>query len=780
MRRLCPFMVAVAACTIASVAMAAPTTPKWSLIPEPAVVHPAGHGVVTVSNGDQVAVQAHGTAQATAIAHRFAALVASTRDLHLDVTGMSGNQANARIVFDLDPASRIKNKAGYRIDIGNGRIRVTARTPRGLFYGSVTTWQLLTSNPVAHGPAHVADGTIADHPRFHWRGLMLDSVRHFQSVADIKKLIDWMSLHKLDVLHWHLTGDQGWRLQIPQYPKLTSIGGCRKAVGAAEIVQAGGPDQPYCGYYTDAQVRQLVKYAAARFITIVPEIEEPGHSQAAIASYPDLGVTGKRPPVATQWGISDFLDAPDRHTITFMENVLDEVMKLFPSTYIHLGGDEAPKVQWKASPKVRAHLARLGLKNMDALQEWMFGKLGSYLVAHGRIPIGWDEILEGGNLPKSAVVMSWHGVSGGVKAANMGHDAILTPDPALYLDHVQSRLHDEAPGELPYTTLKDVYTFNPLPASVNAAQARHILGIQANLWTEYKPTFASDVHAIFPRISALSEVAWSPASAIHWTGFLQRLPAQVARDKALGIAYADSAWQPNFHVSADHGKLRVALSNQVDHGIIRYTTNGNTPTTHSARYTHPLTLPAGHTTTLRAATFATDGLRLAAPRTWQVNAESLLTRNSDQLHTCPGPNGLVRMPDDRPLHGSRPVYKVNIDNTCWLWKNAPLDGVRNVTLRVGNLPWNYFPEDAARVLSRPEVTPDGEIDVHLDSCKGPRIARLPLAKAAQTRLTTTLHAKLPALTGVHTLCFIATGNPGKGRIWAIDTVKLSPATWFVP
>ncbi|HET7268341.1 MAG TPA: family 20 glycosylhydrolase [Oleiagrimonas sp.] len=774
MRTCCLLMFAAAISGLTGVAVA-DTAPDWSLIPQPAVTQPASHGMVTVADGDTVQVLAHDNPQASAIAGRFIALVASTRGLHLNVT--EAPEASARIVFQLDPAANIDSEAGYRIRIGNGAIRVTARTPRGLFYGSVTTWQLLTSDPGANGPAHVANGRIADHPRYAWRGFMLDSARHFQSVAEIKQLIDWMALHKLDVLHWHLTDDQGWRLQIKQYPKLTSIGACRKPFGP-DAALTGGPDQPYCGFYTQAQVRDLVDYAAARFITIVPEIDMPGHAQAAIAAYPKLGVTGERPAVSTDWGINSWLYAPDQHSIHFLENVLDEVMALFPSRYIHIGGDEAYKGQWKASPKVRAKLKRLGLKDMNALQNRMMGKIGAYLAAHGRTMVGWDEILHA-RLPDNAVVMSWHGVKGGVEAAAMGHDAVLSPSPTLYLDHVQSSAHDEPPGRPQVESLKDIYTFNPSPDSLTPAQADHILGLQANLWTEYMPTFARAVHAVFPRMAAWSEVAWSPASLIDWDDFIGRMTAQVARDQALGIAYADSAWAPRFDIAADHGQLKVSLSNQVDRGVLHYTTDGSMPTASSPRYTRPLELPIDRTTTLRVATYAADGLRLAAPRTRHLNAESLLTRNSDQLATCSHLIAL-RIEDDRPLDGPRPVYKVDIGNTCWEWKNAPMDGVHKITLRVGNLPWNYaIPYVHDKVVARVQATPGGEINVHLDSCTGPRIARLPLARAARTRGQTTLHATLPAIDGTHDLCLIATGDPRKGRIRVIDMVRLSPATQFM-
>ena len=724
-----------------------------------------------VGSGTRVAVVAPGEPQVVSIARQFAALVASTRGLRLRMDPATSRPANG-IVFRVDQHADVQGDEGYRITIGDDHIEVTARTPRGLFYGSVTLWQLLTPDPSeAEMPASVADGVIVDHPRFAWRGLMLDSARHFQSVADIKKLIDWMSLNKLNVLHWHLSDDQGWRIEIPEYPELTKIGACRKAVGP-DAVLTGSPDKPYCGFYTDAEVRDIVHYAAERFIEVVPEIDIPGHSQAAIASYPWLGVSGKRPPVSTDWGINTWLLKPDARSLTFVDAVMDHVMALFPSKYIHIGGDEAAKDQWEASPEVRAHMKALGLENMEQLQGWFTTQVADYLQKHGRIAVGWDEILRG-KVPASAVVMSWHEPAGAVQALQQGHDVVMSSSPTLYLDHYQSDLHDEPPGRPDVESLKDVYDYNPVPNGATAAEVQHILGVQANLWAEYMPTFARVQHAVFPRIAALSEVAWSPASAHDWRSFLERMPAELARYKALGIEYADSAFAPAFALSAGaKGTIEVALSNQTNFGTIRYTTDGAAPDVASPIYSKPLSFPADKSITLRAAAFAPDGFEIAAPRSQVVDAASLLTRNSDQLDTCGKPLIVLRLEDDRPLDGPRPVYRLDIANMCWQWKAAPLDGMKRIAVTVGNLPWNFaLWKDDSSVVTRPTQTPDGEIQVHRDSCDGPLLATLPLANAAQTKLQTTLTADVPATTGGHTLCVFATGDPRDG-MWAVDKIKL--------
>ncbi|MGH8214510.1 MAG: family 20 glycosylhydrolase, partial [Rhodanobacteraceae bacterium] len=385
--------------------------------------------------------------------------------------------------------------------------------------------------------------------------------------------------------------------------------------------------------------------------------------------------------------------------------------------------------------------------------------------------VGWDEILQG-KVPQSAVVMSWHEPKDALQAIEQGHDVVMASSPTLYLDHYQSDLQDEPPGRPGVESLKDVYDYDPVPQGATVAQAKHILGLQANLWTEYMPTFARVEHAVFPRVAALAEVAWSPASTHDWRGFLARMPVELARYRALGIQYADSAFAPAFALSAGpKGTIEVALSNQADFGTIRYTADGSVPTVASSRYTAPLSFPAGQTTTLRAATFASDGFELAAPRAQAIDTPALLTRNSDQLDTCK--NQLVlRLEDDRPLHGTRPVYKVDIENMCWRWKGAPLEGVRSISLTVGNLPWNFqLWTDNAKVVARPKATPAGEFEIHEDSCTGPLLATVPLAKATQTKLLTTLTADIPATSGHHDLCIFATGDPRNG-LWAIDKIEL--------
>ena len=757
------------------VVTAAPAGSIGSLLPQPVRVRSAGTGVLTIANGALVTVLGADRRQVLPIADRFVRLVAATRGLQLRTAAVSA--ARPAITFDVDPHARVMGNAGYRIVVGAQSIRVTARSPRGAFYGGVTLWQLLTPPGGIRGtPAEIAEGVIDDHPRFAWRALLLDSGRHFQSVADIRKLIDWMSLDKLNVLLWHLTEDQGWRLEIPKYPALTKTGACRKTVGL-DVELTGAPNRPYCGFYTEAQVRDIVRYAAARFVTVVPDIDLPGHSQAAVAAYPWLGVTGKDPSVWTDWGVSPWLLNPNEKTLQFVDDVLDEVMRLFPSRYVSIGGDEADKQQWSASPEVRARMRRLGLANMDQLQGWFTSRVADHLIEHGRTPVGWDdELLAGAALPTSEVVMSWHDDAGervALEAIRQGHDVILNPQGALYFDHYQSNLPDETPGQPPVVALRQAYDAAIVPEGATAAEASHVIGVQADLWTEFVPTFARDQRALFPRIAALAELGWSSASAHDWNGFLQRLTAELARYRALGIGYADTAFAPGLDVTeGPQGMLRVALANQASFGNFRYTTDGSVPSSASAQYVGPLEFSARDKVTLRAATFAPDGFELAAPRTQVLDASALLSRDSSQLAAC-SKEPETRLDGVRPARGPRPVYQAVVGDMCWLWERAPLGAIKRVTLTVGRVAWR-FGDEASGAVVRPKASAAGEFELHAGSCTGPLLATLPLAAATATWGQTELDANVspPQRSPVSNLCIFATGDPRDGQ-WALARVAFS-------
>jgi hexosaminidase len=767
--------IAVVWLTTTPMATAAGAASSWSLLPQPADVRPAPSGVVKIADGALVAVRGADAEQVQPIADRFMHLVADTRGLQLHPATKA--DAHAAITFEVDPHASVAGDSGYRLVIGADGIRVIARSPGGAFYGGVTLWQLLTPPGWVRGTAaDIAEGVIDDHPRFAWRALLLDSGRHFQSVGDIEKLIDWMSLEKLNVLLWHLTEDQGWRLEISKYPALTESGACRQAVGLDSEL-TGAPDRPYCGFYTQAEVREIVRYSAARFVTVVPEIDLPGHSQAAVATYPGLGVTGKRPAVWTDWGISPWLLKPDDQTLKFVDDVLDEVMQLFPSRYISIGGDEADKQQWNASPELRARMQRLGLANMDQLQGWFTGQVADHLVGHGRTPVGWDdELVAGAQLPASEVVMSWHGGDGervALAAAQQGHDVVMAPEQSLYFDHYQSELPDEGPGQAPMTTLRQAYDAAVIPNGATAADAQRIIGVQGHLWTELMPSFAHDQHALFPRLAALAELGWSAASTHDWNGFLQRLSAELARYRALGIGYADTAFAPEFAVTAaPKGMVRVALSNQVNYGEIRYTTDGSAPASTSAQYVRPLEFSAHGNVTLRAATFDGGGFELAAPRTRVLDASALLSRDGSELASC-SDRPAMRLDGNQRAQGPRPVYKVAVGDMCWFWHGAPLEGVTHVTLTVARVAWR-FGDDADGAVVRPKTGVAGEFEIHADSCTGPLLASLPLEPATRGNAENELSATVSTSkrNEARDLCIFATGDPRDGQ-WVVARVAFS-------
>lgn len=514
------------------------------VIPVPGVVV-ARPGAVAIRDG--TGIFAPGGAEAARIGAYFAELLHASHGLHLRLRTRDDRSArDGAIAFVLDPQAPDADPESYRLEVSSGLVVVSAREARGLFYGAVTLWQLCSAQPLRSGAVVLSGVHIEDAPRFRWRGLMLDSARHFQSPEVILRYLDWMALHKLNVLGWHLTDDQGWRLEIKRYPRLTRVGAWRVPAGAAalrDIDSATQRPRLYGGYYTQQEVRRIVAYAAARHITIVPEIDVPGHATAAIVAYPELGVL-EQPPTAvpSDWGVYPNLFNVEEGTFAFLERVLDEVMALFPGAYIHTGGDEAVKDQWHASARIQARMRELGVPSEEALQGYFTARLGAYLAAHGRRQIGWDEILEGG-VPPEAAVMSWRGVEGAIAAAARGHDTVLSPSPTLYLDYRQGTGPDEPPGRGTVVSLEDVYRFDPLPGPLVHEQSR-VLGVQANLWTEHVRTAADVAYMTWPRAAALAEVAWSSASRIDWESFEARLAAEFERYRTLGIRYSDDVFAP--------------------------------------------------------------------------------------------------------------------------------------------------------------------------------------------------------------------------------------------
>ncbi|MFJ8142048.1 beta-N-acetylhexosaminidase [Streptomyces sp. NPDC096013] len=438
----------------------------------------------------------------------------------------------------------------YRLEVtATWGVVITGGGPAGVFWGAQTLRQLL--GPAAFRRAPVRPGTtygvpaqaIDDAPRFGWRGLMLDVARHFMPKEGVLRYLDLMAAHKLNVFHFHLTDDQGWRVQIERYPKLTEIGSWRARTKFGHRASPLWDDKPHGGYYTQDDIREIVAYAAERHITVVPEIDVPGHSQAAIAAYPELGNTDvidtNSLSVWDTWGINPNVLAPTDNTLRFYEGVFEELLELFPGEFIHVGGDECLKDQWKQSATAQERIAELGLADEEALQSWFIGHFDTWLSARGRRLVGWDEILEGG-LADGAVVSSWRGYEGGITAARAGHDVVMCPEQHVYLDWRQAPGEDEPVPIAHVRTLEDVYRFEPVPQQLTEAEAGHVLGAQANVWTEVMEDHARVDYQTFPRLAAFAEVAWSalPAPAERdFADFERRMAAHYPRLDALGVAY---------------------------------------------------------------------------------------------------------------------------------------------------------------------------------------------------------------------------------------------------
>jgi len=511
-----------------------------AIVPRPTLVE-TRPGAFTLA-ADTVIV----TDPATEVAGRWlAAYVGPATGFALDVrTGAP--PAGGAIVFRQDPSLARLGPEGYVLDVSPAGIDVAAGGLAGAFYAVQTLRQLLP--PAIFRDAKVEGAgwrvpavRIEDAPRFAWRGAHLDVSRHFMPRGFVKKYIDLLALHKMNSFHWHLTDDQGWRIEITKYPRLTEVGAWRKETLAGRYADDPAErrfdGERHGGFYTQDDVREIVAYARARFVNVVPEIEMPGHAVAAIAAYPELGVAGEPAEVATIWGVHDNILNPTDATLAFMQDVLTEVMALFPGPFIHVGGDEATKTRWEASPAVQARLRELDLQNEEQLQGWFMTQIDAFLAGHGRRMVGWDEILDGGLAP-GAVVMSWRGEEGGIAAARAGHDVVMTPTRYTYFDYYQSEDRDAEPlaigGFLP---IERVYGYDPVPAELEPEFVRHVLGAQGQVWTEYLPTPERVEYMAFPRLAALAEAVWTPPARKDYASFLARLETHLARLSILDVRF---------------------------------------------------------------------------------------------------------------------------------------------------------------------------------------------------------------------------------------------------
>jgi hexosaminidase len=537
--RACVVAAVVAGTVAASASAQAPDS--IAIIPRPASLR-VGHGWFVLSPHTVIWTDRADSA----VARRLSRALSPATGYDLPVrVGESG--AGSRIVFRRTSSrDTTLGTEGYRLDVAPSVVTITAAAAAGAFYATQTIRQLLPAqifrsarvDGVAWRMPAVA---VVDRPRFQWRGMHLDVSRHFMPKEFVKKYIDLLALQKMSRFPWHLTDDQGWRIEIRKYPRLTSVGGWRSRtlIGHERQDTTGNvyDNERHGGYYTQDDVREIVAYARDRFVTIVPEIEMPGHSQAAIAAYPNLGNFGDSIGVWDQWGVSTHILNPSDTTIRFMQDVLTEVMSLFPGSYVHIGGDEATKIEWKASPRAQARIKALGLADENQLQSWFTTQMDTFLAAHGRRLVGWDEILEGGLAP-NAIVMSWRGTAGGIAAARAGHDVVMAPGDQTYFNYYQSP--DTAAEPLAiggYLPIDSVYAYDPMPAELEPRFASHILGAQGQIWTEYIGGPKAVEYMAYPRACALAEVLWTPKDRRDFGDFTRRLAVHESRLDALDVNY---------------------------------------------------------------------------------------------------------------------------------------------------------------------------------------------------------------------------------------------------
>lgn len=561
------------------------TVANYEVVPMPLEINTTQQASFLLKSGVTVYYPA-GNEKMQRNAEFLASYVKAQTGIELQVQAGEGGKGG--IVLQLGLAN--DNPEAYQLKVDANQVIISSPSEAGVFYGIQT---LRKAVDVAEGSnVELPAVEIKDQPRFGYRGMMLDVGRHFFSMDEIKTYIDMMALHNINRFHWHLSEDQGWRIEIKKYPKLTEIGSMRKETVIGH--NSGKYDgKPYGGFYTQEQAKEIVAYAAERYITVIPEIDLPGHMQAALAAYPELGCTGGPYEVWTQWGVSDnVLCAGNDQTIQFIKDVLAEIVEIFPSEYIHVGGDECPKVKWSTCPKCQARIKALGLKSdnkhtkEERLQSYVIHEAEEFLNSKGRKMIGWDETLEGGLAP-NATVMSWRGEAGGIEAAKQHHDVVMTPNTYLYFDYYQSKDTETEPMAIGgYLPIERVYSYEPMPKSLSPEEQKYIVGVQANLWTEYIPDFKQVQYMVLPRMAALSESQWCAPEKKNYEAFLQRVSRLVN-------IYAKNGWNYATHIfdvmldlkpNTETGTLD-AVARTIDNAPIYYTLDGSEPTTASEKYT---------------------------------------------------------------------------------------------------------------------------------------------------------------------------------------------------
>ncbi|MFZ4521899.1 MAG: family 20 glycosylhydrolase [Bacteroidales bacterium] len=590
-----------------------------SIVPKPVLIK-KGNGQFVINRYTVILVKDNDE-EVTRIARFFAGRIRFSGGPILDVRGLTPADKNLQaIVFSKQTTSSSLPDEGYDLRVTPKKVQVTAKSGAGLFHGVQTLFQLLPSEisrhnlPMSYKEWELPSVTIKDYPRYPYRGMHLDVSRHFFPKEFIKRYIDLIAMYKMNTFHWHLTDDNGWRIEIKKYPQLMQTSAWHvdrtgKPWGDMQPQQEGERATDG-GYYTQDEVKEIVQYAADRYITVIPEIEMPAHSVEVLAAYPQFSCTGGpfTVPPGSYWPNIDILCAGNDSVFTFIEDVLTEVIALFPSNYIHVGGDEADKTNWKKCPKCQARIKTEGLKDEKELQSYFIKRIEKFIVSKNRKMIGWDEILEGGLAPE-ATVMSWRGVEGGIAAARQGHDAIMTPGSYCYFDHYQADPSSEPKAIGGLTTLKKVYSFEPTPGELTPAEARHILGAQGNVWTEYIPTPSHAEYMAVPRMIALAEVVWSSKQSRNWNDFRNRMKEQYIRLAKMKVNYSNGSFKVEVKTAYDKksSSVRVVLDSEQPDLPIHYTLDGNDVKSSSPIYSGPVEINGNGV--IKAGIFLNDQLK---------------------------------------------------------------------------------------------------------------------------------------------------------------------------
>ncbi|MBT6881710.1 MAG: family 20 glycosylhydrolase [Flavobacterium sp.] len=618
-----------------------------------------------------------------------------------------------KIVFTSNDT--ISNEEGYELKIEENSILIASKNSKGAFYAVQSLLQLM---PIKSNGLAIAIPCLElqDEPQFKYRGMHLDVGRHFFSVDFIKKYIDLMARLKMNTFHWHLTEDQGWRIEIKKYPKLQEIAAFRNEtlVGHYNNQPHQFDGKKYGGFYTQEQIKEVVAYANTRQVTIIPEIEMPGHSQAAIAAYPALGCTGEQVEVATKWGVFDEVYCPKESTFKFLEDVIDEVVTLFPGKYIHIGGDEAPKTNWKRCAHCQRLIKEKGLKDEHGLQSYFIARMEKYINTKGKQIIGWDEILEGGLAP-NATVMSWRGTSGAIEAAKEGHDVILTPGSHCYFDHYQSEDENEPLAIGGFLPLEKVYHFNPIPKELTEEESKYVLGAQGNVWTEYMKTEKQVEYMAFPRAVALSEVVWSSPENKNYTDFINRLEQYQKRLDQLDINYANHMYSVKGELKNTEGNVTYQLNATSSSYPIYYATDKSAP---SKLYVNPI--PVDSSMTIKAVILDSNAIALGAIFQQKINlhkgvgAKILIDKKPHPAYNAGGKNALINgISGNNKRYGDKEWLGFSGEDIEITIKFENPTNINSIATRFfnGNGQWIYAPKRVTLYVNDDDSTYSAEVSV---------------------------------------------------------------------